>query len=185
MIPTPQVTERDHADTPSRMRLQGLFEQHYDFVWRSLRRLGLTSAAADDASQEVFVVAMRKLDVVRVGSERSFLFGTALRIASDVRRGATRRETVGPQMLDRIADPHPAPDELLARARARLQLDLVLDSMALELRAVFVLFELEEMTMAEIAVLLDVPPGTVASRLRRAREAFHSQVELTSTEGEP
>jgi RNA polymerase sigma-70 factor, ECF subfamily len=66
-------------------------------------------------------------------------------------------------------DPDPGPDELVDRDRARAALDAILAAMPLELRAVFVLYELEQLTMAEIAALLELPPGTVASRLRRAR----------------
>jgi RNA polymerase sigma-70 factor (ECF subfamily) len=55
-------------------------------------------------------------------------------------------------------------------------MDRVLESMPIALRSVLVLYEMEEMTMAEIAVMLGIPPGSVASRLRRAREHFHEYV---------
>jgi RNA polymerase sigma-70 factor (ECF subfamily) len=74
------------------------------------------------------------------------------------------------------ADPAPGAEELVDRARARAELEAILDRMPLDLRAVFVLFELEQMTMAEIAATLDLPPGTVASRLRRGRESFQAAV---------
>jgi RNA polymerase sigma-70 factor (ECF subfamily) len=160
----------------SASRITALVGNQYDFVWRTLRRLGLGEADADDAAQQVFLTASRKIDAIRLGSERSFLFQTALRVASDTRRAARRRRE--DQLVDEIDLPAstPSTDELVELHRARAELDRILDAMPLDLRAVFVLFELEQATMAETAKLLDLPAGTVASRLRRAREAFHAGV---------
>lgn len=157
-------------------RLRSLLDEHFDFVWRSLRRFGLNADRADDAAQQVFVIASRKLDMMKPGSERSFLFGTAMRVASDARRAAFHRREVPTEDAgaDRVSSDRP--DEVLERRRAREVLDRVLDGMDLDLRSVFVLFELEEMTTAEIAALLGIPHGTVASRLRRAREEFQAAV---------
>jgi RNA polymerase sigma-70 factor, ECF subfamily len=158
-------------------RFARVVDQHFDFIWRLLRRLGVPAGDADDAAQEVFLVASRKLDLIHDGSERSFLFGTALRIAAKAAEQRRRRSE-----LDKIAaEDEPvspaAPDELLERRRARELLDEILEAMPLDLRVVFVLFELEELTMAEIASMLGVPNGTAASRLRRAREEFEMRVE--------
>ena len=157
-------------------RVRQMFDEHFDFVWRSLRRFGLSSDRADDAAQQVFVVASRKVEAIQLGSERSFLFGTAMRVASDLRRSATyRREIAHPDPGAELAG-GARPDELLDRHRARAVLDGVLDEMEIDLKSVFVLYELEEMTTAEIAALLAIPAGTVASRLRRAREEFQAKV---------
>ena len=157
-------------------RLRAMLDAHFEFIWRSLRRLGLSDDRADDAAQQVFVVAARRLGSIMLGSEKSFLLRTAMRVASDVRRSASyRREVVH-------ADPAAGleggmrPDDLLDQWRARALLDRVLHAMDLDLRSVFVLFEIEEMTTAEIAVLLEIPYGTVASRLRRAREQFQTKL---------
>src|SRR2546423_11978941 len=72
-------------------RLASMFHAHFSFVWRSLRRLGVPPATIDDAAQEVFVVASRRLDAIETGKEKAFLFGTAVRVASDARRAQTRR----------------------------------------------------------------------------------------------
>ena len=158
------------------IRLRELFDLNLDFVWRSLRRLGVPATVVDDAAQEVFLVASRRLADIELGRERSFLFATALRVASDARRAITRRGEHVDDALEHIADDAPGPAELADRQRARAVLDRVLDGMELDLRAVFVLYELEEMTMADIGITLDLAPGTVASRLRRAREAFQAAV---------
>jgi RNA polymerase sigma-70 factor (ECF subfamily) len=157
-------------------RLREMVDAHHDFVWRSLRRLGVASGDVDDGAQRVFSTAARKLASIRPGSERSFLFQTSLRVAADSRRTQRRRREVGEVAEDeQPADHAPNGEELLDLRRARDHLDRILDGMSLELRAVFVLFELDERTMAEIAELLDLPVGTVASRLRRARAEFRSK----------
>jgi RNA polymerase sigma-70 factor (ECF subfamily) len=169
----PVAAPRAPAD-PARLRR--ILDEQFDFVWRSLRRFGLDADRADDAAQQVFVIASRKLDVIQPGSERSFLFGTAMRVASDMRRSAIRRREVPTEDAGADLVSGDRPDELLDQRRAREMLDHVLDAMDLDLRSVFVLFELEEMSTAEIAAFLAIPPGTVASRLRRAREEFQEKV---------
>ena len=164
------------SSSASDARLRALVTENLAFVWRSLVRLGVPRADAEDAVQQVFLVASRKLASIEPGSERAFLFGAALRIASRARRTQQRRrEVLEAEPHDRL-DPTPDPEELLDRARARAALDGILDTMPLELRAVFVLFNLEQLTIAEIAALVDLPAGTAASRLRRAREHFQAAV---------
>jgi RNA polymerase sigma-70 factor (ECF subfamily) len=149
---------------------------HFDFIWRSLRRLGVPHAEVDDCAQQVFWVAARKLDDIQIGSERAYLFSTAMRVASDARRSRTRRREVNEDDAGEPFDPAPNPEQIADRRRARALLDEVLDELPMELRAPFVLFELEEMPTAEIAAMLEIPAGTVASRLRRAREEFQKIV---------
>jgi len=156
--------------------LRAILQDHYAFIWRQLRRFGVPESRVDDATQEVFVIASQKLEAIRVGSERSYLFGTALRVASQLRRSAAARHEIGfstPPEMEAIAS---RPDELLDRGRARALLDTVLDSLEDDVRAVFVLYELEQLPTKEIAELLGIPVGTAASRLRRGREAFEEKV---------
>jgi len=153
-----------------------MVEEHWDFIWRLLRRLGVRSDSIDDAAQEVFMVAMRRVEEIQHGAERSFLFGTALRVASDRRRAAARHPPVDDPDLDNLASAGADPERELDDARARALLDRVLDELEDELRSVFVLFELDGMTMREIADLHGIPAGTAASRLRRAREQFEAAV---------
>lgn len=158
------------------LRVRALVDLHLRFIWRVLRRLGVPDTELPDASQQVFSIAARKIDAIRGGSERPFLYQTALRVASDLRRSLRRRCEDGDEALDDCAAEGVGPDELLDRVRARAMLDRVLERMPMDLRSVFVLFEFEEITMAEIASFLQLPPGTVASRLRRAREVFQDEV---------
>ncbi len=158
-------------------RITLLMQQNFDFVWRSLRRLGLDVADADDAAQEVFVLASRKLDSIAPGSERSFLFGTALKMASTRRRTLKRRpEQADVDIDEQDEQSAPGPERLTLLTQAREILQALLAEMALDLRAPFVLFELEELTVPQIAELLAIPPGTVSSRLRAARAEFQAGV---------
>ena len=165
------------ASVSSTDRLTILFQRHFDLVWRTVRRLGVPPEAVDDAAQEVFVIASRRLASIEEGKERAFLYGTAVRVASTARRTSSRRRAASPadDAID-PADPAPAPDELVDRKRARALLDELVARLPDDTRPVFVLYELEGLTMDEIAACLEVPPGTVASRLRRAREVFQAAV---------
>jgi RNA polymerase sigma-70 factor (ECF subfamily) len=165
------LSDRDRA-----IVLRRLVEEHFDFVWRSLRRVGLSSADADDATQEAFVVVSRRLGDLMPGRERAFLFATALRVAATSRRGARREQSRIELAPLAHGEPFPPPDRAAEAADLRQELDRILGELELELRTVLVLYELEELSVPEIADLLELKPGTVASRLRRAREAFRAAV---------
>jgi RNA polymerase sigma-70 factor (ECF subfamily) len=170
----PRAAERTDADE----RIRSLLALHFEFVWRSLRRLGVARAFVDDAAQEVFWVTARKLDRIEPGSERAFLFGVAVRLASDARRRQARtRELSDDALVQAAIDPDADVEVLVDQKRARDLLDVVLETLPFDLRTVLMLSEGERLTMAEIASLLGIAPGTVASRLRRARELFESSVD--------
>jgi RNA polymerase sigma-70 factor (ECF subfamily) len=158
-------------------RVRRMVEAHFEALWRFMRRLGVETMDLDDVMQQVLEIAAARLADIAPASERSFLFSTAFRVASEQRRRRHGRREIGDAALDRTQDPTPEPDALTDQARARAVLDQVLAAMPTELRAVFTLYEIEEMTMAEIAELLGLPSGTVASRLRRAREQFEARVD--------
>jgi len=146
-----------------------MFNAHHASVWRALRRRGLSAEAAEDATQETFLLATDRLDDIRPESERSFLIATALRVAHTLSRKTVRWD-LNEDMDQRLADTRDTSDE-----RADMQLcDLVLSRVDADLVEVFVLYELEGLTSPEIAELLQIPLGSVASRLRRAREQFRS-----------
>ncbi|MGE0324171.1 MAG: RNA polymerase sigma factor [Polyangiaceae bacterium] len=151
-----------------------LVRTHFDFVWRLLRRFGLNPGDADDVAQQVFVVACRKLDVIHAGRERAYLFGVASRSAARFRRDQARRGEL--ELGEDVPLDVPSPEALVDQRRARELLDHVLALMPLELRCVFVSFEIEELSLSEIAEGLSIPRGTAASRLRRAREDFEQRV---------
>jgi RNA polymerase sigma-70 factor, ECF subfamily len=174
--PTPPAETPVVAAPADHRRLSEMFHQHFDFVWRSVRRLGVPSHAIDDAAQEVFVVASRRLAIIEPGKEKAFLAGTAVRVASDARRSQGRRREDRDVEVDEESAHTPGADELVDQKRAREMLDEIIAELPDETGPVFVLHELEGMTMAEIATCLDLKPGTVASRLRRARAAFEEAI---------
>jgi RNA polymerase sigma-70 factor, ECF subfamily len=153
-------------------RLDRLVAGHFDFVWRLLRRLGLSRNDADDAAQHVFMVATEKLDRIGEGKERTFLYGTALRVAANLRRAGTRRQDVPVDVAHSTPSRAPEPDELTELGRARTLLDALIGKLPEELRRVIVLAEIAQLEVAEIAELEQIPIGTAASRLRRARALF-------------
>jgi RNA polymerase sigma-70 factor (ECF subfamily) len=170
------------ADPGERLRAE--VRQNYEFLWRSLRRLGVAQPSVEDAVQEVLFVFARRIEDVRPGAERAFLFSTATRVAADWRKKQRRsREDARPEVLDLHASDAPSAEQLIEQRRARELFDRVLDDLPDDLRAVFILFELEEMKMATIAEMLDLPLGTVASRLRRARAMFESAAERLERTG--
>lgn len=159
------------------LEFEELYRAHHDFVWRTLRRMGVGERDAMDAGQKVFLIAHRRLAMFDGRSTvKTWLCGIALRVASDYRRSAVvRREVL---VADTPTDASREADQLQRlEGRERLAiLDEILSEMPIEQRAVFVLFELEELSGEEIAALLAVPEGTVRSRLRLARRAFSKSV---------
>jgi RNA polymerase sigma-70 factor, ECF subfamily len=157
-------------------RVRAMVEAHFDVVWRSLRRLGVPPDGVDDAAQQVFVVASRKVETIELGGERPYLLGIAVRVAADARRARRRRREVTEEVVEEPAASLPTADELLDQKRAKELLDSVLATMPEDLREVFVLFEVEDVGVAQIAEMLTIPVGTVGSRIRRAREWFQKRV---------
>jgi RNA polymerase sigma-70 factor (ECF subfamily) len=156
-------------------RVRAVVREHYASLWRWVRRLGVPESSAEDAAQQSLLVFAQRIGDVEPGREKSFLFGVALRVAQSVRREHRRwGDAREDDALDQVPDAGPGAEEALDDRRARAMLDAMLDAMPFDLRSVFVLYEIEEMTMADIARTLGVPAGTVASRLRRARETFEA-----------
>jgi RNA polymerase sigma-70 factor, ECF subfamily len=159
-------------------RIEGLVHLHFDAIWRSLRRLGVPDGALDDAAQQVFLVAARRLDTIDPAGEKAYLLGIAVRVASDARRTTARRREVSDERAHEHVDPRPSPEELVDRKRARQLLDRILETMPMDLRAAFTMFEIEGMSAPEVASALGIPLGTASSRLRRAREQFRELLHL-------
>lgn len=170
------TTAREEPTAAERARdVRGLFENHYGAIWRLLRRFGVPVAQLDDAAQEVFWVAARRFADIDPGREKAFLYGVALRVASnELRRSQVSVELTRPlgELTLELADLAPSPEESLEQRRALLLLDTALRQLPLELRSVLVLFELEGLEVSKIAEIEGIPLGTASSRLRRAREEF-------------
>jgi len=157
-------------------RLRRMVDDYVDFVARVLRNAGTPQADIDDEVQRTFITAARRLDDVRPGSEKAFLFRIALNLAAHARRTIARRREVRADEAPERVDTVGTPERLTDQKRMRQLLDRILDEMEEPLRAVFVLHEFEEMSTSEVAAVLGIPRGTAASRLRRARVEFKMRV---------
>ncbi len=175
-LPMGRDTRAD-TRTPTRtLEFESVYTEHFDFVWRSVRRLGATDASVDDIVQETFLVVYRRLSSFEGrASVRSWLFGIARRVLSDHRRKKRRRPE---QSLPDEPGDHegPTPHESAARQQAAELLHRFLESLPVDQREVFVLAELEQMTAPEIAEATDTKLNTVYSRLRLSRASFEKMV---------
>ena len=157
-------------------RLRDAVREHLDLVWRVLRRAGLRPADAEDASQDVFWILARRMDAVTDGAQRSFLVATALRVAADRRRSKWHRDVDLGHEVDERASPAPLADEQLELTRASELLERALMMLSDDDRAVYISSELEQLSRTEVAAALGLAPGTVASRLSRARHCFDDAI---------
>ena len=131
-----------------------VYREHFAFVWRSAKRLGVRDASLDDVVQEVFVIVHRKLDDFEGrASMRTWLFGITLRVARDYRRSTARKSPEGSVDPDTLRATAPGPSEMLEKAEAARLLQALLDDLDSERREIFVMAELEQMTMPDIAAL--------------------------------
>jgi RNA polymerase sigma-70 factor (ECF subfamily) len=161
----PPAVEREDA------AVLEIYRTHFAFVWRTVRQLGVEASAMDDTVQDVFLVVHRKhADFEGRSSVRTWLYGIARRVVAD-RRKATRRKPstpTDPSTLDRLA----REDAWLRNLEAFDLVCVLLDRLDDAKREVFVLAELEGMTLGEIAEATSTNLNTVAARLRAARSAF-------------
>jgi RNA polymerase sigma-70 factor (ECF subfamily) len=173
----PSGAERD------RVSFEEIYERHFEFVWRSLRLLGVRKESLDDAVQDVFGAVSRQLPQFEGRSSlRTWVFGIAQYTAANHRRSVRRKSAPLEPLGDGLMSPEPSPD---AHAEAKQVADLILAFCA-ELeegrRTVFVLGLLEDVPPSEIAELLQIPVNTVYSRLRTLRQALRLRLEQREVE---
>jgi RNA polymerase sigma-70 factor, ECF subfamily len=162
-------------DAPSEVRLEfdDVYREYFPFVWRSAKRLGGHEAALDDIVQEVFVIVHRRLgDFAGRSALRTWLFGITLRVVRDHRRSLARKSPPGGVEPDSLLSGACDPGEALERAEAMRLLHSVLDDLDDRRREVFVMSELEQLPMVDIAALLGLQVNTAYARVRVARQAF-------------
>lgn len=167
-------------DEPS---VAAVFEEHARFVWRTVRRLGASEADAHDATQDVFLVVHRRLrDFESGASMRSWLYGICVKVLADSRKRVTSRRE---QLVEHVPEHSVAPSQetALDERQVRARLHAVLATLDPKKREVFVLFELEELTLAEIAIAVECPLQTAYSRLQAARKVVHDAFTGAAREG--
>ena len=193
-LAVPQIgrgTELDELATGAPVSFDSIFRAYSQLVGRWAQRLGGPGIDVDEVVQEVFVTVNRRLADFR-GDEKlpSWLFQITARVVANQRRALRRRlfrwVSLSDQIEDRAASHAPGPGEMVEAREAAERFYRVLDRMRENYRDVLVLFELEEMSTEEIAVLVNRPPATVRVWLHRARAAFtkawHSQVSIDESD---
>src|SRR5271166_2674926 len=163
------------------LTFEDVYGGHFEFVFRSARRLGVDPSAVDDVVQETFLVAHRRLEEFEGRSSlRTWLFGILRRIVRDHRRTARRKSperAPGDRVdLEALRSREAGPHERAEEAEAVRILYALLDALDEDKREVFVLAELEQMRVPEIADAIDVNLNTVYTRLRAARRLFEKAV---------
>jgi RNA polymerase sigma-70 factor (ECF subfamily) len=152
---------------PVALETARIVREHAPFVWRVLRRLGVAESDVEDVAQEVFVVVFRRLgDFEGRSSVRTWIYGICIRTAADYRKRAHRRHE---QPTDVLAERVAADDPAIAAREARAELDSILAVLDDDKRAVFVLYEIEELAMNDVAAAVGCPLQTAYSRLHAAR----------------
>lgn len=179
MAPPSDVHERES------LSFDAVYDAHFAFVWRSVRRLGVPESAIDDVVHDVFLVVHRRLaDFEGRSSVRSWLFGIALHVVRDLRRTLRRKPALlggasraDGEDMDSVVDSSALrQDDSVAKGEAVKLLHAVLDAMADERREVFILAELEQMSVTEIADAIGTNVNTMHSRLRAARADFERAI---------
>jgi RNA polymerase sigma-70 factor, ECF subfamily len=170
MLAMPALAPASAIAPTSKERLGQIFREHAPFVWRTLRRLGVEAREVDDACQDVFVVVQRKLERFEGRSSlKTWIYGVCLKTAADYRRrSASKRE--------RFGDERPPDEPIEGGPHAELEkkeaihlLDHLLAQLDEDKRAVFVLYEIEQLSMREISEIVSCPAQTAYARLYAAR----------------
>jgi RNA polymerase sigma-70 factor (ECF subfamily) len=162
-----------------------VFRDCAPYVWRLLGRLGVPSSDVPDVAQEVFLVVHRRLaDFEGRSSVRTWIYSICVLVARDSsRKRLRRRELFQAELPERGAASQDAPDAALHRRHARQLVSEALSELSEDQREVFVLYELEELPITEIAEMLACPQSTVYSRLTVARRALRASFARMSLSG--
>jgi RNA polymerase sigma-70 factor (ECF subfamily) len=154
---------------------ESIYRQYFDFVWSSVRRFGVLPHAVDDVVQEVFIVIHSRLHTLeRPEALRSWIYGIVRRTVSGHHRAQRVREHSGMALaVEPDVRSYPRTPSDLAEQNDQVKLLYsLLEELDEPKRDVFVMAELDELTVPEIAEILEIPLNTAYSRLRAARQAF-------------
>ena len=167
---------------PGGVSFDDIYGDHFDFVWRCLRSLGVPTAALDDAVQDVFVIVHRRLPEFRgESSVPTWLFSIIRNIAANYRRGLGRKQAPLVPLTDEAAHMGPSPIEHAQDREAAAFVQSFMAGLDDEKRALFFLAALEELPIPEVAAALAIPLNTAYTRLRRLRVAFQQALAKRET----
>lgn len=167
----PHVDATPAPTSPPATSPELAYEQNFDLVWRTLRRLGVGEDAIDDAAQDVFLVVFRRWgDFQGASALTTWIYGIVLRVASGYRRARRRAPVVASDVsTETLVEASESPFEEASWREASHALRQVLEDLDDPVRAAFVLVDLEELTIQEASDLLGITHATCRSRLRTAR----------------
>jgi RNA polymerase sigma-70 factor (ECF subfamily) len=185
-VPGPRAKSPDGAagevDAPN-VDFDAVYEHHFDFVWRSLRLLGVPAESVEDAAQDTFSVVSRQLARFEGRSSlKTWLFAILQRVAANHRRSARRKLQRLEPLSETVVGREPTP---FAHAEAAEAIDLIHSfcrTLDPERRAVFVLSLLEEVPAPEVAQVLGIPVNTVYSRVRSLRDGLRTALQRREVE---
>ncbi len=159
---------------------EAIYQAYFEFVWASARRLGVGAAVIDDVVQEVFMVIHAKLHALKdPAALRSWIYGIVRRTASDYRRAERTKDASGAALAaqpELVLGIQLTPQELSEQSDQVRLLYSLLAELDEPKREVFILAELEELSVPEVAAALEIPLNTAYSRLRSARESFEERL---------
>ena len=160
------------------LEVRTIYREHARFVWLSLQRLGIHPSDLDDIAQDVFMIVHRRLDTFdRRARISTWLFGICMRVAANYRRRRRwTREVLSGGIEDERPSAQAAADDILVRREQRELAERALNRLEVAKRATFVMFEIESLSCNEIAELMNVPVGTVYSRLHSARRQLEKNL---------
>lgn len=174
----------DHDPNAS---FRALYEREFDYVYRTLRRLGVRAADLEDVAQEVFLRVYQRYSEAQLSAEsiRPWLFSFAVRVAANYRRLVRHGyEVFDERRLDRASEGLDPEQRAMQLDRRELVLE-ALATLGFERRAVFVAHDIDHYSAPQIATALGIPLNTVYSRLRLARADFKGAVQRIHREGGP
>ena len=168
----PRATSESGTDSAPRLNFDSVYTNYFDFVFRNLSRMGVERNSLDDAAHDVFLVVYRQLENFDGRHPKGWLFAITQRVAWHYRRSHARRRTDPIAEESLVDESDPSPEATRERQEASDLVQLLLNQLSDDRRAVFVLSELEQLSMPEIAKMLQIPLNTAYSRLRLARRDF-------------
>jgi RNA polymerase sigma-70 factor, ECF subfamily len=191
MLAALSTVDRGQLSTDPPLEATGLgdlYAEHFRAVWRNLRRLGVPEACLDDAVQDVFLVLHRRAsEFAGRSSLKTWIFGIVFRVSKDYRRAARRHAARAARYPEAVGiEPEAScPAEQAARREASRVVRAILDQFDDQEQAVFVLVELEQLSLREAAQATGLRLATCQRRLRRARTAFDLAVKRFGEQGRP
>jgi RNA polymerase sigma-70 factor (ECF subfamily) len=179
MALAPSDTAAPAQPSNAEKRVQQMYEEHAAMVWRGLRRLGVHEASLEDAVQDVFLVAHRRLaDFKGRSSVKTWLYGIVVRVAKDHRRNQARQAHRAERLAQGLSvssEGAPTPAGEAERREANQALHAILESLDEKQREVLIMVELEDFSIREVASALSLRVRTCQRRLQAAHAAFEKR----------